>query len=296
VEGQAYSRDSDYPIAREGVITSGYFRTFQTKVLKGREFATMDRPGNLPVAVINDSFARSYFPQTDPLGRRIKKGRGDPKSQWLTIVGVVPDLIMQGMGNNNQSGAGYFIPIAQSDVTNFVSVALRTQGEPGSVTPEVRAAVASMDADLAVYDVLSMREVIARSSWFYTVFGTFFMAFGCSSLVLAVAGLYGVMSFAVTQRRREMGVRMALGAEGGQLVRLIMMKGVIRLSIGLLLGYGIGLAASNLLQNFLYRVNSRDPGVLAGVLLTLGAAGLAANFIPARRVSRIDPVVALSAE
>jgi len=296
VEGQAYAREGDYPIAREGVITAGYFKTYQTKVLQGREFNAMDRPGNLPVAVINESFARTYFPKTDPLGRRIRKGRGDAKAQWLTIVGLVPDMLMQGMGNNNQSGAGYYIPIAQSDVTNFVSIALRTRGEPGTVTSEVRAAVTSMDADLAIYDVLSMKEVIARSTWFYTIFGTFFMAFGFSALLLAVAGLYGVMSFAVTQRTREMGIRMALGAQGGQLVRLIMRKGVIRLSIGLLLGLGIGLGASNLLQTLLYKVNPRDPLVVVAVLLALALAGFAANFIPARRVTKIDPIVALAAE
>jgi putative ABC transport system permease protein len=296
VEGQAYARESDYPVAREGVITTGYFRTFQTKVLQGREFTAMDRPGNLPVAIINESFARTYFPKTDSLGRRIKKGRGDAKAQWLTIVGLVPDMIMQGMGNNNQSGAGYYIPIAQSDVTNFVSIALRTRSEPGTVTPDVRAAVASMDADLAIYDVLSMKEVIARSTWFYTIFGTFFMAFGFSALLLAVAGLYGVMSFAVTQRTREMGVRMALGAQGGQLVRLIMRKGLIRLAIGLVLGLGIGLGASNLLQTLLYKVNPRDPQVVAPVLVALALAGLAANLIPARRVTKIDPVAALAAE
>jgi len=278
------------------VITTGYFRTFQTKVLQGREFTAMDRPGNLPVAIINESFARTYFPKTDSLGRRIKKGRGDAKAQWLTIVGLVPDMIMQGMGNNNQSGAGYYIPIAQSDVTNFVSIALRTRSEPGTVTPDVRAAVASMDADLAIYDVLSMKEVIARSTWFYTIFGTFFMAFGFSALLLAVAGLYGVMSFAVTQRTREMGVRMALGAQGGQLVRLIMRKGLIRLAIGLVLGLGIGLGASNLLQTLLYKVNPRDPQVVAPVLVALALAGLAANLIPARRVTKIDPVAALAAE
>jgi putative ABC transport system permease protein len=296
VEGQAYSRDSDYPIVREGIVTPGYFKTFQTKVLRGREFTTLDRSGNLPVAVINESFARTYFPRTDPLGRKMKKGRGDSKAPWLTIVGLVPDMMMQGIGNNNQSGAGYYIPIAQSDVSNNVSIALRTRGEPGAVTAEVRAAVASMNADLAIFDVLSMKEVIARATWFYTIFGTFFMAFGFSALLLAVAGLYGVMSFAVTQRTREMGIRVALGAQGGQLVRLIMKKGAICLAIGLVIGLGIGLGASNLLQTLLYHVNPRDPIVLIAVLLALAAGGLAANFIPARRVTKIDPVVALAAE
>jgi len=203
---------------------------------------------------------------------------------------------MEGIGNSNQSGAGYYIPIAQSDVSNNVSIALRTRDEPGSVTPQVRAAVSSMNADLAIFDERSMRQVIARGTWFYSIFGTFFMAFGFSALLLAVAGLYGVMSFAVTQRTREMGIRMALGAQGGQLVRLIMRKGAVRLALGLVIGLGIGLGISSTLGTLLYRVHPRDPMVLVVVLLALAAAGFAAGLIPARRVTKIDPVVALGSE
>jgi len=296
VEGVAYSRDSDYPIAREGIVTPGYFKTFQTKVLQGREFTALDRTGNLYVAMINESFAHTHFPGKDPLGRKIKKGRADSKAPWLTIVGLVPDMMMEGIGNSNQSGAGYYIPIAQSDVSNGVNIALRTRDEPGVVTPQVRAAVASMNADLAIFDVRSMSQVIARGTWFYSLFGTFFMAFGFSALLLAVAGLYGVMSFAVTQRTREMGIRIALGAKGEQLVGLIMKKGAIRLAVGLAIGFGIGLGMSGALRTLLYHVQPRDPMVLIAVPVALAAAGLAANFIPARRVTKIDPVVALAAE
>ncbi len=296
IEGVAYSRDSDCPSARKGIVTSGYFATFRTTILRGREFTVLDRPGNLPVAIVNESFARAYFPGIDPLGRKIRKGSVDSSAPWLTIVGLVPDMLMQGMGNNNQSGAGFYIPVAQSDVSNDINVALRVQGDPGLVTPDVRTAVSSLDADLPVFNVRSMKGVIARATWFYHIFGTFFVAFGCAALLLAVAGLYGVMSFAVTQRTREMGVRMALGAHGNQLLGPIMRRSVILLSVGLLLGLGIGLAVSSPLGSFMYRVNPRDPTVIAAVILALALAGLLANLIPARRVTKIDPVVALSAE
>jgi len=296
VEGRTYSRDTDYPIVREGIVTPGYFQTFQTSLLRGREFTTADRQGNQPVAIINESFARTHFPGQDPLGRRMKRGRSDSRESWLTIVGVVPDMLMQGLGNNNESPVGYYIPIAQSDVTNFVSIALRTHGEPAAATPAVRAAVTALDKDLAIYQVLSMKEVIRVQSWFYTVFGSFFMAFGCSALFLAMAGLYGVMSFGVSRRRKEMGIRMALGAQGGQLVRLILKRAVIQMSLGLGLGFGIGLLAAGPLEPILYRVAPRDPVVFAIVVLALAAAGFLASFLPARRVTRINPLVALSIE
>lgn len=296
MEGKAYARDSDYPILREGIVTPGYFATFQTRLLQGRDFTAADRPGNPAVAIVNASFVRTFFPDMDPLGRRFRKGRGVQKNEWLTIVGVVPDMLMQGLGNNDQSPAGYYIPIAQSDVTNFVSIALRTRGEPAAVTPSVRAAVVSLDKDLAIYQVLSMKEVIRVQSWFYTVFGTFFMAFGCIALFLAVAGLYSVMAFAVSRRTREMGIRMALGAEGRQLVRLTMRRGVIQLGVGLVIGFALAWLAVDFLQPILYKVDSRDPMVLVTVLVALAAAGMLASFLPAHRVTRINPVMALTIE
>ena len=138
--------------------------------------------------------------------------------------------------------------------------------------------------------------MIDRQTWFYTVFGTFFMAFGACALFLAAAGLYGVMSFAVTQRTREMGVRSALGAQGRQLILLIMRKSVMQLAIGLLLGLGLALVASGALQPVLYHVNPRDAIVFGAVVASLALAGLIASFLPARRVTKIDPALALAAE
>jgi putative ABC transport system permease protein len=296
MEGKTYARDNDYPVVREGIVTPGYFDTFRTRLLRGRDFAAADRPGNPAVAIVNESFARTYFPQEDPMDRRFRKGRNNAKNEWLTIVGIVPDMLMQGLGNNDQSPAGYYIPIAQSDVTNFVSIALRTRAAPAEATPAVRATVASLDKDLAIYQVLSMKEVIRVQSWFYTVFGTFFMAFGCIALFLAVAGLYSVMSFAVSRRTREMGIRIALGAEGLQLVGLTMRRGLIQLGIGLAIGFALAWLVVDMLRPILYKVESRDPVVLATVLFSLAASGMLASYLPAHRVVRINPVLALAEE
>jgi predicted permease len=297
IEGKAYSQESDYPLAREGIVTAGYFETFQTKLLGGREFRPSDTSTAQPVAIVNESFARTHFPGLDPLGRQMRRVIAAlPNEPWLTIVGVVPDLLMEGIGNNNASPLGYYIPIAQSDVGNAVRIAVRTGSDPAAVTSLLRSAVASLDPNLAIYDIQTMRRVIDRQTWFYTVFGTFFMAFGICALLLAAAGLYGVMSFSVTQRAREMGVRSALGAQGLQLIVLVMRKSIVQLAIGLFLGLGLALLASGALQPVLYHVNPRDGAVFAAVVATLALASLIASFLPARRVTKIDPVLALAAE
>jgi predicted permease len=296
IEGKAYAQESDSPLAREGIVTPGYFKTFQTKVLSGREFTSADTAKSLPVAIVNASFARTHFPDKEPVGRQIKRIRPNSKEPWLTIVGVVPDLIMEGIGNNNASPVGYYIPISQSDVANGVRVAVRTNGDPKNATSFIRSAVASIDPDLAIYEIETLRRVIDRQTWFYTVFGTFFMTFGACALFLAAAGLYGVMSFAVTQRTREMGVRSALGAHGAHLILLVMRRSVIQLAVGLLLGLALALLASGALAPVLYHVDARDSVVFGAVIATLALAGLLASLLPARRVTRIDPVLALAGE
>ena len=297
VEGKSYPQDSDYPLAREGIVTAGYFETFVTKLLAGREFRPSDTATAQPVAIVNESFARTHFAGVEPVGRQMRRViTALPNEPWLMIVGVVPDLLMEGIGNNNASPVGYYIPIAQSDVGNAVRIAVRTRGEPAALTSLLRSAVASLDPNLAIYEIQTMRHVIDRQTWFYTVFGTFFMAFGICALLLAAAGLYGVMSFSVTQRTREMGVRSALGAHGMQLILLVMRKSIVQLAIGLILGLGLALLASGALQPVLYHVDPRDRAVFVAVMATLALASLIASFLPAQRVTRIDPVLALATE
>jgi ABC-type antimicrobial peptide transport system permease subunit len=164
------------------------------------------------------------------------------------------------------------------------------------IAPQIRGAVSSLDPNLAIYEISPLRRVIDRQTWFYTTFGTFFMIFGACALFLAAAGLYGVMSFAVTQRTREMGVRSALGAQGLQLIALVMRRSIVQLAVGLVLGLALAVLASGALQPVLYRVDPRDAAVFAGVILTLAVVSLVASLLPARRVARIDPVTALAVE
>jgi len=295
-EGHVYTHDSDYPDVREGIVTPGYFETFQVTLRGGREFTPADTAASQAVAVVNESFAHRFSPNADPIGQRFRRGRHEMKNAWLTVVGIVPDLLMQGIGNNDQSPVGYYIPTAQSPVGRGINIAVRTHADAETMTPALRGAIAALDSDLALYDIRAMSAVIREQTWFYTVFGTFFAAFGVAALVLASAGLYGVMSFSVTQRAREMSVRSALGAQGHQLIGLVMRRSTIQLAIGLVLGVLLAFAASDPLRIVLYYVDPRDTAVFVAVVVTLALSGLAASFIPARRVTMVDPIVALTAE
>jgi len=296
IEGQSYARPSDYPDVREGIIAPGYFATFQTSVAGGREFRASDDWKGEAVAIVNESFARRFFAGANPLGRRFRRAPPAPVNPWRIVVGVVPDLLMQGIGNNDASPAGYYMPMAQSGIGGSVHIAMRTRSDEGALSSALRAAVASVDNDLAVYDLWPLAFAIRRQTWFYTVFGTFFTAFGLAALVLASAGLYGVVSFTVTQRTRELGVRSALGATRLQLLGLVMRRSAVQLAVGLALGVLLAFVASDPLRIVLFNVDPRDPVVFVAVVVALAVAGLAASFLPARRVSDIEPAIALAAE
>jgi len=296
IEGGEYPTERDYPSAREGIVTPGYFATFETPVLDGRPFEFADTKDNVPVALVNSSFVREFLDGAEPIGKRFRIHQGDDVYDWMTVVGVVPDLKMEGIGNNDASPAGYYIAVEQfaEILGNTVSVGVRTAGNPGALAPRVRETLAGMDPNLPLYDAMSMQSVIDQQTWFYTTFGTLFMAFGFVALFLAAVGLYGVMSFSVSQRKREMGIRMALGAYNGRLIRLAMRRGLRQLAIGIALGIGLATLATRPLQIVLYEVDARDPVIFGGVVLALAAVGILATYIPARRVSRIHPAEALT--
>jgi predicted permease len=301
VEGETYERDEDYPVVRRGIITPDYFRTFGTPILQGRGFSASDRHDTSPVALVNEAFARAYLPDGEALWQRIREGRDDTTERWLTVVGVVSDLKAlpmeaEGVSSEAQNPACVYIPMAQSEMGDFAVMALRTQGSPTALAPGVRGVVASIDPELPVSRELPMEGVLLRMTWIYPLFSTLFMAFGIGALFLAAVGLYGVVSFAVTQRTHEMGVRMALGAESRRLVVLVMKKGIVQIGLGLGIGFLLSLSLGGPMQILLFEVAPRDSAVVGLVVLTLACVGLLASLVPARRVTRVDPARALSSE
>jgi len=293
VDGKSYSRDQDYPNARWLSVTPGFFATLQLPIVAGRGFTDGDREGALPVAIVNRAFAAKYFSGTDPIGRRIRVGTSKSTAPWLTIVGIVPDVF--GGQNDNPKPPAFFQPFAQAH-TNFAYISARTAGPPLGITAPVREAVSALNPDIPLYWVDTLDSAIAQQLWFVRVFGTMFMIFGFVALFLASVGLYAVMAFSVSRRTREVGIRMALGAQSRDVVRMIFGQGLLQLGIGMTSGLALATGISQLLKIILFQVQPRDPSIFGGVAATLVGVGLLACFLPARRATQVDPLVALRSE
>ena len=293
IEGKAYAADRDYPRTRAVQANDRFFETLQIPTRSGRTFNSGDRTGSLPVAVVSERFVKDFFPDGNAIGKRIRMGTSKSTEPWLTIVGVVGDVFAG--DTENPRPPVVYRPLAQNH-TRFVYVAARTNGQPMQLANPVRAAVASLNADIPLYWVYSLREAIARPLWFIRVFGTMFMIFGFIALFLAAIGLYAVMSFSVSRRTREVGIRMALGARGQDVVGMIFRQGAMQLGIGMLFGLGLALGVAQLLKMLLLDVEPRDPFIFSGVVATLVVTGLLACLIPARRATRVDPLTALRSQ
>jgi predicted permease len=293
IEGVTYNEEREVPNSSYNQVSPGFFETFEIRPLKGRLLDETDREAGLPVVVINQAFATRYFEGKDPIGRRIRLGGRTSAQPWMTIVGIVPTTYS---GDTDEPRRpGFYVPMSQHH-SSFASFAVQTTGNPLAVTSQVRQAVASLNPDIPIYWVYSMEEAFARPTWFIRVFGTMFMIFGLIALFLASVGLYAVMSFAVSRRVREVGIRMALGAQGRDVVRLIFGQGAWQIGVGLVLGLGLAAGVAQLMTIILFDVQPRDPSIFGSVVVVLALAGLAACFVPARRATRVDPLVALRTE
>ncbi|MEA2561481.1 MAG: putative transport system permease protein [Acidobacteriota bacterium] len=297
LEGATYPTKEDQPRAHIAWISSEFVRTFNAEVLRGRDFDARDTAASLPVALVNSSFVKKFWPGQDPIGRRIRfTDADDPAAEpWRTVIGVVPDL---GMAEIDDIGdefgpEGFYFPLTQ-DCPGFVSVAVRTRdANPLAITEKVRAHVTALDKDLPIYFVRSMEEVVAQTGFFQNLFATLFAIFGLVALVLASVGIYGVIAFSVEQRTQEIGIRMALGARQSSVLGLILRQGMVQLLIGLGLGLLMAWPAAKLLGNILVGVQPHDPPTFVGVCLLLASVALLACWIPAQRASRTDPLVAI---
>jgi predicted permease len=293
IEGRAYASDRDHPSAGRVVATPGFVATFDRRLLRGRDFTDADDGSAPRVGIVNETFAAKFFPGEDPIGRRFRVFDRERETPWTTIVGLAPDLYTGDI--RNEDPEGYYVPLAQ-EPPNFASIAVLAHGDPMQLAGPVQTVVNAIDPDLPLYWVRTQAGAIAENNWHFRVMGSLFMVFGIAALFLATVGLYGVMSFSVSRRTQEIGVRMALGAEPGRVLSLVLRQGLLQLAIGLAIGVGLAAAGTPLMQILLLDVDPRDPATFATVVLALAVAALAAILIPARRAMRVEPMTALRYE
>ena len=296
IEGEAYDRDQDYPMARFATVSPDFLDVYGVKVLEGRTFGPEDTNDAMPVAIVNQSFVEQFYPEGSAIGKRVRQGDSETEEPWRTIVGVVPDMYMQGLSNMEEDPWGVYFPLDQYD-TRFAYVALRSAGEdPMTLAAGARDDVMAVDQDIPLYWVQTHQAAIDEQTWFFRIFGNLFMVFGFVALFLAAVGLYGVMSASVSNRTAEMGIRMALGAQGRDVLRLVLKQGAVQVGIGMALGLALAALLSRGLALVLFQVEPWDPFVFALIAVVLAAVGMLASYIPALRATRVDPAVALRYE
>ena len=275
-------------------VSPEFFTTLQIPLRRGRFFSHADGPDAQQVAIVNEAFVRRFYPNEDPLGRRVTFGNpGGPNTQWQTIVGVVADTKRGGFGRD--PWAEIYFPMRQAPDRRVYMFA-RTTGDPLALVAAAQAAVWSIDRDQAIAGIRTARELLSQQEanrWFTTLLLGLFAAV---ALVLAMIGIYGVIAYSTAQRTQEIGIRLALGADQRSVMRLVLAHGLRIAAAGLGLGLLAALPLTRVLSGLLYGIGARDPVTFVAVPLALLVVALAACWIPARRAMRVDPLIALRAE
>jgi predicted permease len=280
IDGIEYSEDRDYPQVGLVYVSPGFFRTFGVEQISGRDFSEQDNRAATPVAIVNQSLAERFFPGKEVIGRQLRCGTSDSEAPWRTIVGVVPDLYMEGlMGRNEHHPSGIYVPVAQQ-APRFISIAARGHALPQQLAKVIREEIAILHADTPIYWVRSMSRALREEIWYVDLFGGLFAVFGGLALLLAAAGLYAVMATGVTQRVREVGIRMALGARTRNIVSMVLRQGSGQIVAGLIIGLGLAGVLTRGLKTMLLGVEPWDISVFLVISIVMLASGLTASLIP----------------
>ena len=303
IEGQPAERITD-KAAEFRVVTPGYFRTLGVRLVRGRFLEDSDQQQTVPVAVVNETMARAYWPNEDPLGRRLRLLDSDPeraRTVFMSVVGVVAD--MKNSSLTDAAANEVFVPLRQRAAAvagmgdaQQMTLAVRTSGEPQQLIKSIRQEVWALDPDIPITDVQTMEQILETVT-VQRRFNTILLGiFAAVALLLASVGIYGVLAYSVTQRRHEIGIRMALGAQTRDVRRLVIGHGMKLAFVGVVIGLVGALALTRLMENLLFGIGAADPATFVAVLLLLPIVALVACYVPARRATNVDPMVALRHE
>jgi len=275
-------------------VQSDYFSTMGIPLLQGRVFTNEDdAEGAVPVVVVTEEFARKHWPDENPLGKQIKWGRPTSERPWMEVIGVVGDIYRPDPMRRTEGGC---YTILSDFPSSTMSLAIKTGDDPLNFVDAVRAELAVIDPDLPAYEVRSMENIFAETFWPIAAISWLFTVLTCIALVLAAVGIYGVIAYSVTQRTREFGIRIALGAQTRDVITLVIRQMTRLAGIGMLLGLLIAFAGLRFMASVLYGVSPSDPATYLATVLLMGGATLVASYIPARRATRVDPIEALRQE
>ncbi len=287
--------EREYYTAYGSWVSDDFFRAMGIPLKSGRVFTDEDRPDTTPVVVVNEAMARRFWPGQNAVGKRVRWGGWNPPGGWLTIAGVVDDVKFSSL--EAESPPTIYMPVFQIPRIRRDAVFIaRTTADPASLAAALRREIATVDADLPVYDVRTMKQVIAESVAQRRFTMELLAVFAFAALSLAALGLYGVLSYAVTQRTREIGLRMALGGRRVDALRLVVGQGMKMAMIGACAGLIASLALTRLMKGLLFGVSASDPLTFIAVALLLAVVALAACWIPAWRATKVDPMIALRCE
>jgi putative ABC transport system permease protein len=291
VEG-THKETADLPVTTFGAITPAYFATLRIPFRAGRDFSAADDEKAPLVAIVNRSAARRLWPGKDPLGQRFNFGSRDTAG-WRTVVGVVEDVRQS--ARSKDEVAQVFVPHAQFPIQTMCLL-IRAAGSPGALAQPVRRLLQSRDPDLPFYEVHTMDEWVRIAVWEPKLYAGLMGAFALIALVIAGVGIYGVMAYSVAQRTQEIGIRMAMGAARGAVLRMVIGQGMTLAGMGLGIGLAVAFAITRLMASLLFGVSASDPPTFLGVIVILAGSALLACWLPALRATRVDPMVALRQE
>jgi predicted permease len=269
-------------------ISPDYFKVFQATLLRGRSFTEGDEDGKPLVAILDESTARKYWPDRDPLGRRVRFGQ-DPTKPWITVVGIIKDIKNDGL---DIDGVPHVYVSTYQDPSKQVSVALRTSLPAALLEPQIRHEILSIDPGLPVFNVSSMNDILDRSLASRRFSADLVGGFAGLAVLLASIGIYGLLAYMVGQRSREIGIRMALGAQRGDILKLFLRKGVTLAGVGIVAGLVVSASTASMMASLLYGVRPHDPAVFLIVPLLLFAIAVLASYLPARRATKVNPMIA----